>query len=137
MGNKNEEILKAAILARSYASDWHAAKVEWQLQRIYLSDVAQGCLCSHRPIWYLCYLGNNVTGEEALIGSTCVTKWFDVDADKLFQSLKEIMDDPSKAPYTGLVTLHTKILRSFPDFAGKQRFAFGEQRSSSPLASIV
>ena len=30
-----------------------------------------------------------------------------------------------------------KILRSFPDFAGKERFAFGEQRTSSPLASIV
>jgi transposase len=25
-----------------------------------------------------------------------------------------------------------KILRSFPDFAGKERFAFGEQRTSSP-----
>jgi hypothetical protein len=30
-----------------------------------------------------------------------------------------------------------KNLRSFPDFAGKERFAFGEQRTSSPLASIV
>ena len=31
----------------------------------------------------------------------------------------------------------SKILRSFPDFAGKERFAFGEQRTPSPLASIV
>jgi hypothetical protein len=33
--------------------------------------------------------------------------------------------------------LRAKNLRSFPDFAGKERFAFGEQRTSSPLASIV
>ena len=30
-----------------------------------------------------------------------------------------------------------KMLRSFPDFAGKERFAFGEQRTSSVLACIV
>jgi hypothetical protein len=30
-----------------------------------------------------------------------------------------------------------KNLRSFPDFAGKERFAFGEQRTSCPLACIV
>ena len=30
-----------------------------------------------------------------------------------------------------------KELRSFPDFAGKERFAFGEQRTSCPLACIV
>jgi hypothetical protein len=30
-----------------------------------------------------------------------------------------------------------KTLRSFPDFAGKERFAFGEQRTSCPLAFIV
>jgi len=42
-----------------------------------------------------------------------------------YQGLKE----------TGFV--EGKNLRSFPDFAGKERFAFGEQRTSSPLASIV
>ena len=42
-----------------------------------------------------------------------------------FQGLKE----------TGFI--EGKNLRSFPDFAGKERFAFGEQRTSSPLASIV
>ena len=30
-----------------------------------------------------------------------------------------------------------KNLRSFPDLAGKERFAFGEQRTSCPLACIV
>ena len=46
-------------------------------------------------------------------------------------------DHDGKTRHHTVINLGRKDLRSFPDFAGKERFAFGEQRTPSPLASIV
>jgi hypothetical protein len=93
----NQEKLKNQILLRSESKDWEAVKSEWDLTRVIKlgkEEAGKTCLCSHSPIKELCFLVNKKTGESALVGNCCVTKFLNKDTKVHFNTLKNITKSP-------------------------------------------
>ena len=64
----NFEKLKAHILLRSQATNFHTASKEWVVTNIELSDVPSHCPCG-QLIMEHCHIANCVTGNETVIGN--------------------------------------------------------------------
>ena len=82
---------------RSEAENWDEAKLEWSLDSIYFSQEAGRCLCGHMPIKEHCVLLNCHNGNEVIVGNVCVKKFLGLDSDTLFQALRRISSDPTRA----------------------------------------
>lgn len=93
----SEYRLSQEITARSVASTWDAAKREWALHGIYFSDEPQTCLCGHFPIIEICTLANRENGAFADVGNCCVKKFLGLPSDSIFQAIKRIREDDTKA----------------------------------------
>ncbi|WP_149539357.1 hypothetical protein [Siccirubricoccus phaeus] len=91
------ETLKAAILARSRATEWPVARLEWKLVDISMADEPETCACGHYPIRELCLLNNRITGQHLEVGNVCVKRFLGLDYGLVFQGLKRIADDDTKA----------------------------------------
>jgi hypothetical protein len=90
--------LVEAILARSVATTWPEAKLEWGLERIFYEDDPPGtCLCGHFPICEHCVLANHKNGNRAVVGNVCVTRFMGIDADAIFRCLRRVAANPEKA----------------------------------------
>ena len=70
--------------------------MEWSLSRIEFADDPETCLCGHWPIVELCYLGNRLNGSEALVGNVCVTKFFDLGSNLVFDGLRRVIADDTR-----------------------------------------
>jgi hypothetical protein len=64
--------LTTEIIARSVATTWDAAKLEWSLLEVYEAEEPETCLCGHFPIIELCVLSNRRNQAEATVGNCCV-----------------------------------------------------------------
>lgn len=93
----SEYRLTAEILARSSASIWDEAKLEWALHEVYEAEEPETCLCGHFPIIELCVIANQKIGGFATVGNCCVKKFIGLPSDKIFQAVKRIRKDSSKS----------------------------------------
>jgi hypothetical protein len=78
------------IIALSVANTWHEARLEWELDGVYMSDEPGTCLCGHYPIREHCVLRNCRNGEEVVVGNVCVNKFMDMDTGPLFTAFNRI-----------------------------------------------
>ena len=93
----SEYRLTQEILALSSAHTWPEAKLEWELAEVYEAHDRDRCLCGHFPIIERCVLVNKITGRTVTVGNHCVTKFFELPAEKIFQAFKRVGRDPTKS----------------------------------------
>ena len=92
----SQYVLSSAIISRSVATTWDSAKMEWELERIYM-DSEKTCLCSHYPISEICVLKNRKNGVRAVVGNCCVQKFMSISSDKLFSAIKRVKKDRNRS----------------------------------------
>lgn len=85
------------IIALSNSKAWDRAKLEWKLHDIYEADEPETCLCGHFPIIEVCVLINTYNHKYANVGNCCVKKFIGLPSDKIFQSVKRVRKDNTKA----------------------------------------
>ena len=93
----SEYKLAEEIIGRSVADTWDEAKLEWTLDEIYEVKEPRTCLCGHFPIVEICVLKNKVNGQRAVVGNCCVKKFMGLPSQKLFDAIKRVSADESKA----------------------------------------
>ena len=92
----NGKILAEGIIALSEPKEWAFAKLEWEVEDIFLQDDLMTCLCTHHPIKELCYLYNTVNGNRTLVGNVCVNKFMGLPSGKIFSCIKRVTADNSR-----------------------------------------
>ena len=97
MANHNEYQLAQRIVELSEADNWQGARAEWDLHEVYFSDEPEKCLCSHYPIIEVCVLYNRMNGSLAEVGNVCVNKFIGLPSKIIFDGLKRVAKDQSKA----------------------------------------
>lgn len=103
----SEYKLGAEIIARSKASTWDEAKLEWELESVFHQEEPETCLCGHFPINEVCLLRNRLNGNTADVGNCCVKKFLGLQSDKIFQALRRIRNDLSR-PLNGETIDHAR-----------------------------
>lgn len=91
------QVLAEAIIALSQAKNWDKAVPEWKLLTIFISSQPETCLCGHFPTKELCVLYNTTNQNRATVGNCCVKKFMGLPSDRIFQSLKKLNKDATKA----------------------------------------
>jgi hypothetical protein len=98
----NFENLKAHILPLSSSTDFNAARDEWDLVHIEISEDFDNCPCG-KDIKEHCYIRNRITGQETYVGNVCINRFMGLDTGNLFAGLKRITQDPDAAPNLALI----------------------------------
>jgi hypothetical protein len=93
----NLERLKAHILPLSHARTFEAAKDEWELVRVEISQTFAVCPCG-QPIKEHCHIRNKRTGRSTYVGNVCINRFLGIDTGNLFDGLKRIASDPHANP---------------------------------------
>ncbi|WP_062236686.1 hypothetical protein [Aureimonas sp. N4] len=94
MDGHNFERLKAHILPRSVAQGFNAARSEWDLRFVEISDEPDHCPCGQQILEH-CYIRNRLTHRETYVGNVCINRFLGIDTGNLFDGLKRIRDDLS------------------------------------------
>lgn len=102
----NFKRLKEGILALSQSSTWEDARREWRLHYVYDADDPETCLCGHHPIIEVCVLGNNVNGSRTEVGNVCVHRFMKLASKLVFDCLKRIRKDDTKAANPATIELY-------------------------------
>jgi len=89
----NLEALKAHILPLSRASTFDAARAEWVLEYVEVSEEFDSCPCG-QEIKEHCYIRNLKTGHQTYVGNVCVNRFIGIDTGNLFDGLKRLRADP-------------------------------------------
>ncbi|MDD2600599.1 MAG: hypothetical protein PHO37_15480 [Kiritimatiellae bacterium] len=97
METTNQHKLTREIISLSKAFTWDEAKLEWDLDAIYHQDEPDTCLCGHFPILEICVLRNRQNGNQAVVGNVCVKKFMGLPSDLVFQAVRRISKDVSRA----------------------------------------
>jgi hypothetical protein len=100
--SQNFERLKVHILSLSRASTFEAARSEWVLDSIEVSDEFDSCPCG-QDIKEHCYLRNTVTGHQTYVGNICVKRFIGIDTGSLFEGLRRIKEDPVANPNVAVI----------------------------------
>ena len=86
------------IIELSESKHWETAKLEWEFEKIYLSDTPQTCLCGHFPIVNICVIRNRKNHYQTEVGNCCINKFLDIDnGNKILISIKRLKTDDSKS----------------------------------------
>lgn len=85
--------LQAHILPLSAAKNFEAARSEWVLEHVEVSDDFDQCPCG-QEIKEHCYIRNKVTGNKTYVGNVCVNRFLGIDTGTLFEGLKRLKQDP-------------------------------------------
>jgi len=93
----SENKLIEEIINLSDANTWDKAKLEWHLEEVYRQDKPDTCLCGHFPINEICVLHNRVNGSRTEVGNVCVKKFLGLPSDTIFQALRRIAVDDTRA----------------------------------------
>lgn len=89
----NFEKLREEILNLSNNNiNFNIAKKEWFVSHLEKTEEPKTCLCGKNPIKNLCYIKNNLNGNETLVGNCCV-KHFELNYDWYFQGIKRIKNN--------------------------------------------
>lgn len=94
MASPNFEHLKAHILPLSVASSFEAARREWELVAVEISDEWDNCPCG-QDIKEHCYIRNRRNGNTTYVGNVCINRFIQIDTGNLFEGLKRIAQDDS------------------------------------------
>jgi hypothetical protein len=86
--------LAAHILPLSRATTFAAAKHEWTLLSVEVSEEFDECPCGHE-IKEHCYIRNRITGSETYVGNVCIKNFMGIDTGNLFSGIRRISDDHS------------------------------------------
>ncbi len=89
----NLERLKAHILPLSHSDSFEAARTEWDLVGVEITDEFDSCPCG-QDIKEHCYITNRITGESTYVGNACINRFIGIDTGGLFDGLKRIAKDP-------------------------------------------
>jgi hypothetical protein len=81
--------LVEAILSRSVADNWQQALQEWWLESIYFTHIPTPCLCGHPSLEH-CLLVNRNNGRTTEVGNLCVTRFMNIDSERLFRALRQV-----------------------------------------------
>lgn len=101
-GSHNEEALKAHILPLSVAGTFAAARTEWDLVAVELSEEFDHCPCGQR-IKEHCYIRNRLNGNTTYVGNICINRFIRIETGNLFDGLRRIAADPSANPNHDLI----------------------------------
>lgn len=93
----NFEDLKAHILPLSSASTFDAARAEWTLEFVEVSDEFDSCPCG-QDIKEHCYIRNRITGHQTYVGNVCVNRFIGIATGNLFDGLKRLRANPRANP---------------------------------------
>jgi len=93
MTTHNFERLKSHILSMSKAPTFDAARREWVVEYVEISDEFDSCPCG-QDIKEHCFLYNQITGHRTYVGNVCVNRFVGIDTGSLFDGLKRIREDP-------------------------------------------
>jgi len=88
----NFEQLKAHILPLSVAQDFKAARQEWKLIGVEISEEFDNCPCGNE-IKEHCYIQNSLNGNATYVGNVCINRFIGIDTGNLFDGLKRIAAD--------------------------------------------
>ena len=94
MDGHNLERLKAHILPLSRSTIFSAARQEWGLEAIEISEELDHCPCGQK-IKEHCYIRNRLTGHSTYVGNVCINRFVGIDTGTLFDGLKRIARDQS------------------------------------------
>lgn len=85
----NFERLQAHILPLSMANTFSAARLEWVLVGIEISEEFDNCPCG-QEIKEHCWIENKLTGHKTYVGNVCINRFLGIDTGTLFDGLKRI-----------------------------------------------
>ena len=88
--------LTSEIIALSVAKTWDRAKLEWDLDSVYMATEPETCLCGKHPIINACVLTNRINGVSAIVGNCCV-KRMEMPSNKIFDAVTRISKDETKS----------------------------------------
>lgn len=88
----NFECLMAHILPLSDADDFDAARREWTLVGIEVSEEFDNCPCG-QDIKEHCYIRNDLNGNTTYVGNVCINRFIGIDTGNLFAGLKRVAED--------------------------------------------
>ncbi|WP_018719511.1 hypothetical protein [Arhodomonas aquaeolei] len=88
----NFERLKAHILPLSNADDFDAARREWTLVGIEVSEEFDNCPCG-QDIKEHCHIRNDLNGNTTYVGNVCINRFIGIDTGNLFAGLKRVAQD--------------------------------------------
>lgn len=93
----NFEVLQAHILPLSRGTTFEAARQEWVLAHVEVSEEWDSCPCG-QDIKEHCYIQNTVTGNQTYVGNVCVNRFLGIDTGNLFDGLKRLKVNPKANP---------------------------------------
>jgi len=94
---KDDYKLPREIIARSAADTWDQARLEWRIEDIYIQQEPETCLCGHYPINETRVLRNTKNRATAVVGNVCVKKFMKLRSDKMFDAIKRVTADETRA----------------------------------------
>lgn len=128
--------LSQEIIALSVARNWDEAKREWALEDVYQAEEQQTCLCGHFPIREICVIRNRVNSTEAEVGNCCVKKFLGLPSGGIFDGLKRVAEDTTKAlNYEAVHHAHNK--NWITDWEYKFSLDTARKRSLSAKQALV
>ena len=92
MTSPNFEHLKAHILPLSVALNFDAARQEWDLVAVEISEEWDNCPCG-QDIKEHCYIRNRHNGNSTYVGNVCINRFIQISTGNLFDGLKRIAQD--------------------------------------------
>lgn len=85
----NFERLKAHILPLSEAEDFDAARREWNLIGVEISEEFGNCPCG-QEIKEHCHIQNTLNGNKTYVGNVCINRFIGIDTGNLFEGIRRI-----------------------------------------------
>ena len=85
------------IVSLSVATTWDKARLEWDIDEIYIQEEPDTCLFGHFPINEICVLRNRKNDATAVVGNVCVKKFMKLRSDKVFDAIKRVTADETRA----------------------------------------
>lgn len=83
------------ILARSVATTWEEAKLEWEPAGSYRESDGT-CLCTQTPITQHCVIINTKNGRSAVVGNVCINLFLEKTNRSILNCLARVGYDPEK-----------------------------------------
>ncbi|MEB2513802.1 hypothetical protein SB379_28825 [Burkholderia multivorans] len=98
----NFERLREHILPLSKSKNFEAARAEWILEFVEVSDEFDSCPCG-QDIKEHCYILNKVTDHRTYVGNVCVNRFIGIDTGSLFDGLRRIRENPAANPNLAVI----------------------------------
>jgi len=99
----SQKKLREEIVILSEADNWVEALNEWALQDVEIAEDPRTCLCGHTPIIEICHIHNIRNRHSVEVGNCCVQNFMGMNSKIIFDGLKRITNDDTKAANEALL----------------------------------